>query len=72
MTPMTRVRLILLALNEASAMGIHMAGAEMAGGDVRRRRAMSHKRLFHETLDALTAPRGAGEPPPSSLEQRNA
>jgi hypothetical protein len=50
---MPKLKILLFALREMSLMGHEMAGAEMVGGDERRLRAMAHKRLYTEAMDAL-------------------
>jgi hypothetical protein len=52
---MTRLKLLIFAFREMSRMGFDMAGAEIAGGELRRQRAMAHKRLYTEAMDAAIA-----------------
>ncbi|WP_368184062.1 hypothetical protein [Aestuariibius sp. HNIBRBA575] len=50
---MHKVKIFLFALRQMSEMGIWMAGAEFAGGEIRRQRAMAHKALYSKAMDAV-------------------
>ena len=56
---MDRLKLLAFAVREMSLMGYYITGAERTGGELRRQRAMAHKRLYYEAMDAFlgTAPR---------------
>ncbi|MBF9050771.1 hypothetical protein GTA62_14020 [Roseobacter sp. HKCCD9010] len=51
---MDRLKLFAFALRQMSRMGYNMAGAEFSGGEIRRQRAMAHKRLYFQAMDAAT------------------
>ncbi len=49
---MERLKIMFFAIRQLSHMGYNIAGAEFSGGEVRRQRAMAHKRLYFEAMDA--------------------
>lgn len=50
---MRRLKLIMFTLNAYSAYATNRAGAEMYGGEVRRRRTMAYRDLTLAALEAL-------------------
>lgn len=50
---MSRLKLVLFALREMSAMGYHMAGSGLTGGEAQRLHAMAHMQLYFEAMDAV-------------------
>tara|TARA_A100001391_G_scaffold195932_1_gene173829 strand:- start:769 stop:942 length:174 start_codon:yes stop_codon:yes gene_type:complete len=52
---MLQVKLLWFALGQLSAMGQWMAAAEYAGDEAKRQRAMAHKALYFQAMDALLA-----------------
>lgn len=54
---MSRLKLVLFALREMSAMGYHMAGSGLTGGEAQRLHAMAHMQLYFEAMDAVIARR---------------
>lgn len=63
------MKMVFFALQCASRAGYNLAGAGMAGGELRRRRAMAYTRLYEETMDLLLAEIKANrEAEPRSLE----
>ena len=52
---MRRLKLLLFTLDQYSAYAMNRAGAEMCGGEARRRRTMAHRDLTLEGLEALKA-----------------
>ena len=55
--PMNRIKLILFALNHASARAVDRAGADWCGGDTRGPRSQAHDQLASQALHALLATR---------------
>ena len=49
------LRLLWFAARTASRAGMNYSGAAMAGGELRRRRAMAYQRLYEETIDQIFA-----------------
>ena len=56
------LKLLLFALDAAGRAGLDYAGASMAGGELRRRRAMAHGQLRDDAIGHLMAPASAEEP----------
>jgi hypothetical protein len=52
---MQRYKLILFVLNNYAAYAIDRAGAEMYGGELRRKRTMARRELIIDALDAIKA-----------------
>ena len=50
---MNRLKLILFAIDHASARAIDRAGADWVGGDTRRARAEAHTQLCDQAVKAL-------------------
>ncbi|MEJ6395186.1 hypothetical protein V8J82_18130 [Gymnodinialimonas sp. 2305UL16-5] len=50
---MNRLKLILFALNHASARAVDRAGADWCGGDTRGPRSQAHDELASQALHAL-------------------
>lgn len=50
---MNYVKLIAFGLQSASRAGLNYSGAAMAGGELRRRRAMAYSRLYEQSMDVL-------------------
>jgi hypothetical protein len=59
-----KLRLALFALDTFSKMAIDKAGADCAGGDMRRARAAARVGLFNDAIDVLIGrePRAAHRP----------
>jgi hypothetical protein len=53
---MQRVKLILFVLNTYSAYALDRAGAEMFGGDLRRKHTMARRALVLDALKAIKSP----------------
>ena len=51
---MTKLKLVLFALDAAGRAGLNFTGASMAGGELRRRRAMAYTRLYEDAVDQLS------------------
>ena len=49
------LKLCAFALQSASRAGLNYSGAAMAGGELRRRRAMAYSRLYEDSMDNLIA-----------------
>ncbi len=50
---MHSLKLIWFAIRQMSLMGQWMAAAEYAGGEDKRQRAMAHKQLYFDAMDAV-------------------
>ncbi|MEM9320061.1 MAG: hypothetical protein AAGA70_13805 [Pseudomonadota bacterium] len=48
-----KLRLAVFAAEMFSRSALNRAGAEIVGGELRRRRALAYQRLFEEALDEL-------------------
>ena len=51
---MEKLRLLFFALDAAGRAGLNYTGASMAGGELRRRRAMAYKKLYEDAVGQLT------------------
>ncbi|MEM1273609.1 MAG: hypothetical protein AAGF88_07320 [Pseudomonadota bacterium] len=50
---MTRLKLLLFALDAAGRAGLDRAGASFAGGDLRRNRSVAYRMLAETACDAI-------------------
>jgi hypothetical protein len=50
---MLQIKLLWFAICHLSSMGQWMAAAEYAGGELKRQRAMAHKALYFQAMDAF-------------------
>lgn len=50
---MLQIKLLWFAIRQLSSMGQWMAAAEYAGGELKRQRAMAHKALYFQAMDAF-------------------
>jgi len=51
---MSKLKVLFFMLDAAGRAGLNFTGASMAGGELRRRRAMAYKRLYEDAADQLT------------------